>query len=485
MKVTSETVATREVELTIEPDERTVQRAMRKAARQVSRWRPVSGYRPGRAPYAMVERIFGRDVILNEALNDIAQEVYRQAIEEADISPYQQGQLDVESEEPLVLKVRVPLVPVVHLPDLTELSIEPEPEVSLTAEQIDGEIEIVRRRNAEYEPVERPVEMGDQITATIKGIADEEEVIDREDVTLLLNDELPPPGFAEALIGMNAEETREFSLAYPEDYVEENLAGKTVDLTVTVATIRQVNLPEIDDDLAKTAGDYETVDQMRDGLAERLKARLETEARRREGDAAIALLVERSEVEYPAAALNDEVENAINSQRQRIERIGYSFENYLQMTGQTLADLREEITPAATDSLIRRLVLTQFAREQEVSVSDQELGGALASYAAMYGQRAEEVMAQMRESGAVMNLYADLVTDKAVARLTDMLTGRDEEKGNEEKVDDEASDDVESTQWEVEPGTIDAEGDADADVEEAPSQETAEPDSEIADDGNA
>jgi len=457
--------------LTIEPEERTVQRAMRKAARQISRWRPVSGFRPGKAPYAMVERIFGRETILNEALNDIAQEVYREAIEEADITPYEQGQLDIETEDPLVLKVTVPLVPVITLPNLEELSIEPEPEVSITAEQIDQEVETVRRRNAEYEPVERPVEMGDQVTATIKGVADEEEVIDREDVTLLLNDELPPPGFAEALIGMNAEETREFTLAYPEDYYDENLADKNVDLTVTVSTIRQVNLPEIDDDLAKTAGDYETVDEMRDGLAETLKARLEAAARERESEAAISLLVEGSTVEYPVAALNDEVQNALDSQRQRLEQIGYSWENFLQMTGQTEADLREEVTPGATESLVRRLVLTQFARDQEVTVSDEELGGQMAAYASMYGQRAEEVMQQMRQSGAVMGLYANLVTNKAVTKLTDMLAGRDEEP---EPVDAEMAEDVESVDGEAKE-TVVAEGEA---VDEAPAEEQSEPEAD-------
>jgi len=163
----------------------------------------------------MVERIFGKEMILNQAVDDMANTLYRQAIEQEKLDPYEQGTLEVASQEPLVIKVRVPLMPTVTLGDYTSIKIEPEPDVVVTNEQIDEQVEIVRRRHAQYQAVERPAQMGDQIVASIKGVSEGETVVDNENTTLELSDELVPPGFAEALVGMAAEETRVFSLAYP------------------------------------------------------------------------------------------------------------------------------------------------------------------------------------------------------------------------------------------------------------------------------
>ncbi len=424
MKVTTENVATREVLLTIEPEPQQVEQAMRKAARELSRWRPVPGFRPGRAPYAMVERMLGRDLILDQAIQDMAPELYRQALKEANLEPYEQGQLDVASKDPLVLKVNVPLVPVVTLGDYKSLHIDPEPEVSITEAQIDERIETLRRQHAQYETVERPVQLGDQIVASVKGVSGEETLADQDDMTLDVTEEATPPGFAESLVGMAAGETREFSLTYAPDYEDSTLAGKKVDYTVTVKTVRKVNLPEINDDLAKTVGDYETVAQMREGIAAELKRIAEYRARQKETDAALEALVANSKVEYPAAAVKNEIENALRNQQQRLRQFGFTWENYLRMVGKTEEQLREEMRPEAERQLVRRLVLTEFARAEKLSVSESELTNALAVRASAYGDQADEFVQRMRNRDAMLAFYANTLSSKALDRLTAMLTGR-------------------------------------------------------------
>jgi len=347
LKVSTETVATREVTLTIEPDAERVQRAMRDAARHISRYRPVPGFRPGKAPYAMVERIFGRDVILSEALNGMADSLYRDAIREAGIEPYQRGQLEVESQDPLILRLSVPLAPEVKLGNVDELHVEPEPEVSVSEAQIDEEIERLRRAHAEYETVERGAQRGDQVEAAISGTADGEQIIDRPSATIDLDDELQPPGFGEALAGLAAGETRSFSLTYPEDFEDESLAGKKVDFEVTVTTVRKRTLPEVDDDLAKMVGDYDTLGELREALGEQLKARLQNAARLREAEAAIDALVAASQVAFPEAALQQAIDDIIATQRSRLQQIGFTWENYLRMMGKTEQELREEVRPNA------------------------------------------------------------------------------------------------------------------------------------------
>ncbi|MHB1295137.1 MAG: trigger factor [Anaerolineae bacterium] len=439
MKVSTAEIATREVELTIEPDPQAVQDAMRKAARQISRYRPVPGFRPGKAPYAMVERVFGRELILNQAVNEVGPNLYRDALKSAELEPYQQGQLDVESEDPLVLKARVALMPVVTLADYSELKIEAEPEVSVTDEQIDEAIERLRRRNAQFEPVERPLQIGDQLAGAVHGTDGEgKQVVSQENATFIVDDKLQPAGMAEALVGISAGEEREFSLTYPEDYEEEDLAGKHVTFQVSAKTVRETKLPDVDDDLAKTAGDYETVDDMRAGIAASLKQNLEREARNREADRAIEALLALATIEYPNAAIEDEIHAALDGQRARIQQIGFQWENYLTMIGKTESELHDQVRPEAERRLVRRLVLTEYARAEKLTVSQNELASGLASIAAAYGDRAPEMMNRLRESGAMFSVYADMLTQKAVERLTARLTGREVKEESAEDVEADA-----------------------------------------------
>lgn len=414
--------------LTIEPDAQTVRTAMHKAARQISRRRPVPGFRPGRAPYAMVERVLGREIILNQALEDIAPAIYRQAIEEAEIEPFEQGQLEIESEDPVVLKTNLPLVPIVEQGDYKSLHIDPEPDVAVTEEQIEEQMEIVRKRHAEYEPVERPVQFDDQVVAKIEGTSDGETVVDQESATIDIIDELTPPGFAEALVGMTAGETREFSLTYPKDFEEEELAGKNVDFSVAVETVRQVNLPELNDDLAKMAGDYDTLTELREGLAENLQRRLESEARQREAAATIAALVEQATVEYPAAALEREVNMAVERQSNRLQQMGFDFEAYLRMIGRTEEELREDLRPEAERSLVEWLVLMDYARSEGLTLNQEErtneLNSLVSSVTARYGERAPRVLEQLSDSGGFVPVLSNALMRKAVEHLTNMLTGR-------------------------------------------------------------
>ncbi|MCD6518637.1 MAG: trigger factor [Anaerolineae bacterium] len=463
MKVTTETVATREVVLTIEPDQETVRKALQKAARQISRRRPVPGFRPGRAPYAMVERLVGKEIILNEALNQLAPDLYRQAIEETGIEPYTQGQLEVESEDPLILKVRVPLVPTVNLGDYKSLRIEPEPEVAVTEEMLDQEIERIRRQNAEYEPLDRPAEQGDQLVAAVIGKVGGETVIDQASMEIDLNDELEPPGFGEALLGVKAGETREFSLTYPEDFEDENLAGKTVDFRVSVATVRKVKLPPIDDDLAKMAGDYETLADLREALAVEIKQRLEREREIRETETAIKTLVENAEVEYPEAALEREIDLMIEQERGRLQQMGFTLENYLRMINRTEEDLRESLREQARQTLVERLVLNEFIRAENIKADSSEVNQRLKSIGdtltAQYGDEASKMMEDLASQGLLISVYNEALTSKAVRYLRAMLTGRLEEflAESTETEEKEPSEEAEETPQEEAPASPEGE----------------------------
>ena len=325
-----------------------------------------------------------------------------------------------------MLHVNVPLVPAVTLGDYKQIHITPEPEVTISEVQIDQEIEALRRRHATNETVERAAHMGDQLAASNKGTSEGETLFDRSDVSIDLNDDAPPPGLAEALVGAIAGETREFSLTYPEGYEDQNLAGKNVQFTVGVKAVRQVNLPPVDDDLAKMAGDYETLAELRESLAKNLKEREENAARGREANAAVDALVGSSSVEYPAAALKNEVDNLLSRRRANVQQIGFAWDRYLAMVGRTEEEIREELRPSAEKSLVQRLVLEKFAQAESISVEGAELAAAVNNIAAAYGERSEQVQQQLMRSNAMLSIYGDVLLRKAVEHLTAVATGRAE-----------------------------------------------------------
>ncbi|MCE5258923.1 MAG: trigger factor [Chloroflexi bacterium] len=442
MKVTTENVAVREVELTIEPDQQAVDRAMHKAAQQLTKWRPLSGYRPGKAPYAMVERVFGKDSILDEAIREIADDLYRQALTEANIQPYEPGHLDIESKDPVVLKVHVALMPEVDLGDYKSLHIEPEPTPTISEEQISDRLEAIRRQHAEYNPVERPAQIGDQIVASTIGVAEEHEVVHRDDQTLILSDSLQPAGYAEAILGMSAGEERTFALHYPEDYPDKDVAGKDVTFTVAMKTVRETVLPELNDDLAKAAGDFATLEDLRSNTAARLQADAEREVQQKERDAAIERLVENAKVEYPEDALKHEIENSLARQKDRLQQYGFTWPAYLKMIGKTEEQIREDIRPDAEKGLVRRLVVNKFAELENIDVTNEEMTNSLSNLAAAYGDHAQDIINQMRDRRALVSFYGDLYMEKSMRHLTALMTGREEEPAQETPADEVAADEA-------------------------------------------
>jgi len=188
-----------------------------------------------------------------------------------------------------------------------------------------------------------------------------------------------------------------------------------------------VNLPAVDDDLAKMAGDYETVSDLREGLAKSLKEREENAARQRETNAAVEALVAGAKVEFPAAALKHELDALINRRRSSVTQVGFAWERYLAMIGRTEEEMREELRPAAEQNLTRRLALEKFAQAENISVEGDELAAAVNNFASMYGDRAEQVQQQVMRSNAMLSIYGDVLVQKAVRHLTALATGREEE----------------------------------------------------------
>ncbi len=424
MDVTTEIVAPREVEFTIRPEAKRVEDAMRQAARKVSQRVRIAGFRPGKAPYVLVERTVGKDVLTEEAAEIMAPDLLKQAIEGGDYQPYDRPTLRIAQTEPLELKIRVPLEPKVELGDYCAMRMEPEPPAEVSEEQVDKLLQELREQNGTWVPVEREAQMGDQVTLDIKGSAGEEPVFDETGTALVLGETLSPPGFGAAIVGMQPGETREFSLSYPQDHPQEDLAGKEIAFAVTLREAKERKLPALDDEFARSVGEYASIEELRSRLREGLKAQMEAEARDREAMRALDQLVQQSKIEYPGLAVERQIDQLIQRQESRLRQQGFTLEGYLRLTHKSPAQLRDELRPEAEERLRRSLALSEVGKVEKIEVKPEELGVEVDRVASAYGERADQVRQALLRPEPVSSLIGDIFSRKAMARLVDITTGK-------------------------------------------------------------
>ena len=424
MDVTAEMVAPREVEFTIRPEATRVEEARRQAARQLAKRVRIPGFRPGKAPYVLVERTVGKDVLTEEAAEALAPDLYKQAMEETGYKAYDTPSLRIAQHEPLELKIRVPLEPEVTLGDYCSLRVEPEPPVEVTPEQEEQMLNEVREQHGTWEPVQRAAQMGDQVTVDVKRVVEGETVSDQTGLQLVLSESLTPAGFGEALVGLEPDQTREFELKYPPDWSEEKLAGKTVAFTVALRELKERKLPVLDDEFARSLGDYESVEDLKARLRQGLQARLEAQSRDRLATRILDQLMEQSKIEYPNLAVEREIDRLIRQQDNRLRQQGFTLEAYLRVTHKSAAQLRDELRPQAEENLRRMLLIHQVGEAEKIEVQPEEVTTEIEHIAAAYGEQASVVAEVLRSPESLSSVLSDIRVRKTVDRLIDVVTGK-------------------------------------------------------------
>lgn len=400
--------------LTIEVEEGRVQEALHQTARQVSRRLKIPGFRPGKAPYHIVARMVGQEALYDEAIQQLAPKVYEEALTESGVEPFAKAQIEVLQRAPLILKAIVPLRPVVELGNYRQIRIAPE-EVTVAEEDVDALLAQLQRENAQVVPVDRPTRMGDEIILDLKGTLDGQTVIEAQRETLAMVEEGTdwPPGLVEELVGMAVGQGEEFTLFYPEDYPSEDLAGHEVTFQATVHEVKERCLPEIDDELAKTVGDFETLEELRERIRHNLQARAELEARERLADRVLAAAIEGAKIEYPPILLERESEAMLAEYAARVEQQGFTFEGYLEAQQKSRDDLMNELRPQAEERLKRALLLGKVTEVEGIEVEAAEIDEEIERIAKLYGDEA----AKSRPS-----IENRLLAQKALQRLVEIAT---------------------------------------------------------------
>jgi len=402
-----------------------VKRAVDRAARSLAREMRMPGFRKGKAPPSLVIQRVGFAAVLEEAIREALPEWYERALLGSGIAPVGDPSVEVVStpeseEEPLSFKFEIGVRPQAELGEYKGLEVpkeEPEP----PAEMVDREVERMREAFARLEPVERAAAEGDVLLVDFEGLVDGKafEGGQASDQMLELGGGQLIPGFEQQLAGAEGGQTRKVEVTFPEDYQAEELAGEDAVFTVEVKEVREKILPELDDDFASEASEFDTLEELREDIAKRLA---EVVGQRAEQDfriAAVDAAAAEAEVDLP-----DELASARAGERwERIERQlagqGMNPDAYLQMQGKTREQVIEDSKPEAEAELKREAVLAAIAEAEGIEVSEEEMIEALEHSAEHERTTPQKLLKRLRESGRDAMIRDDIRFRKAIDLLAE------------------------------------------------------------------
>ncbi len=429
MKVTSELLQDCQAALTIEVEDERVQQALRSAARRLANKLNIPGFRKGKAPYNVVLRTVGEEGLYQEMIDELGQQIYREALEESKLEPYGPAQLDDVQLKPLVLKMRVPLQPVVDLGDYRSLRVPYAPP-DVSDQAVDEVLKGLQERHAMLELAgEGPVEPGQVAVLTIDGKLsrdpDAESIVHENEISLRVDDatDFPFRGFIQYVVGMKVGEEKAFEFVVPQDDEDEELRGKTVYFTVKLEDLKARVIPPLDDALAQTIGDYETLDALRSAVRGSLLQQATRETESKYLDECLNKLVEQARIDFPSQMVEDELDRLIERTRQRLKEQKMSLDEFLNIKKQTLQEYRAELRPKAEGHVRRGLAMSELAVHEGLRVTRDEVRVAINFISAGYGENADQVRESLSSDESRHSLSLSLLSDKVTARLVSICKG--------------------------------------------------------------
>ncbi len=413
-----------QLDLTIQLGPERAEQALLQGAKLVSRKAKIPGFRPGKAPFATVLRMFGKEALLNEVLDDLGQEVYREVLDSEKLDPYGQAALNDITTDPITFKLVVPLRPTVDLGDYASIRVE-KPDAHVDESDVNIALENARMGRTTLQAVERPAALGDSVMIDIKGAVGETSIMDNKDWELTLRGESGwLPGFDEAFVGLSAGDEKSFDLVYPEDSAS-RFKGQTATFQVKVKEVKSKVLPALDDEFARSLGDYADMADYRAKTLAEITQQREAEAEAKFNDAAVEALAEKATLKYPPAAVHDAIHDMLHDMESRLANMGYTLEDSLRLQGKTMDAYEKEIEPVAERRLRGRLALNELTKQEGLTAEPAEIDAELER---MAGEARDEATArQIREvfgseSGRLV-LAQDVLTQKTLARLREIVTG--------------------------------------------------------------
>ena len=421
MKSTVETLSPTRVRLAIEVPFDELEPSLKKAYREIAQQVTVPGFRKGKVPSAVIDQRVGRVAVLNEAVQEAIPQQIVAAIREHSVKSL--GRPNVEITEfadgqPLRFTAELDVRPEITLPELSAIEVSVD-DVEIGENEIDTQVEGLRERFATLKTVERTAQVGDYVQMDLAATVDGEEVPGgtATNISHEVGSKSLLPGLDDVLAGMGAGEQSTFTT----QLVGGDFAGRDADVKVTVRTVKEKQLPPMDDDFAQLASEFDTLDELRGDLQERLTRVKRVEQLYAARDKALAELVRRADVPAPEGVVREEVEHRKQAMTDELERIGASFEDYLSAEQKTEEQLDEELTEAATEGVRIQLVLDTIADTNEVQVSDDEFGHEIVHRAQRVGMPPQQYYDQLMRSGTAAAVFGDVRRGKALTMVMEQV----------------------------------------------------------------
>lgn len=430
------------VEVPAEELEKAIQSAYLKQKGKIS----LPGFRKGKVPRQMIEKMYGVGIFFEDAANELISQEYPKAVEESGLDIVSRPTVDVEQIEkgkPFIFTAEVAVKPEVTLGKYMGVQVT-KIDTSVTEEEIDEEINKERENNARTITVEdRPVADGDTAVIDFEGFVEDKpfEGGKGENHSLVIGSHSFIDTFEEQLIGKNTGDELEVKVTFPEEYHAEELAGKPAVFKVKINEIKAKELPELDDDFAQDVSEFDTLTEYRESVKTKLTEGKEAAAKRDKEEEALGKIIDKSKMEIPEAMIETQVGSMVNEFANRMAQQGLSMEQYMQFTGMTPEKMQEQMKPEALKRIKTSLVLEQIAKEENIEVTDEEVEAEVARMAEMYGMEADKLKEYMGDAEKD-SMKKDLAVQKAVDLIMENIKERAKPKSKKEK--DEAAEQAEA-----------------------------------------
>ncbi len=422
MSVTVEKLENSMAKLKITVPAEQLEKAIEKAYQKNRNKIQIPGFRKGKAPRKMIEKMYGAGVFYEDAANDLIEEEYPKAVDECGEDVVSSPKIDVEELEAgkdFVFTAEVALKPPVKLGKYKGIEVE-KMDLDVTDEEVDAEIDKQRGMNARsIDVTDRAVQDGDTVSLDFEGFVDGVafEGGKGTDYPLTIGSGAFIPGFEEQLVGFEIGQEGDVNVKFPEDYQAENLAGKDATFKCKVNSIRAKELPELNDEFASDAG-FDTVAEYKEDVKKKLTEKKEADAKAKREDEVVRAVIDDAEMELPEAMIETQQRQMVNEFAQRLQMQGMNMDQYLQYTGSSVDQMLAQVKPQAIERIKSRLVLEAVAAAENIEISDKDLEEELESMAHQYKMDVEKLK-EMMSDAEKKQIKSDLAVQKAADFLVE------------------------------------------------------------------
>jgi trigger factor len=427
VKVSVETLPSSEAVVNVDFSWEELEKASDKAYRKLVQKVDIQGFRRGKAPRSLLERRLGKEYIYQEGLDDLMTETYRDTLKEHNIVPLTKPEVDaplLEMGQPYHFSLKVPIFPAVELGDYQSLHFE-RLDADVTSEEVENELEELRKRQTNWEEAQRPAQVGDRVTMDLKLSVEDQAISDLKSNPFELTDERHGlfSGMDEQIVGMQTGESKTFSATIPEDYANEKLAGKSADYDVTLYKAEFKETPELDDGFAIQASNdkYQTLEDLRKAVSDQLLENKKRKIRDELRDQAISAVVEQAQVTIHPVLVAEEAHEMVHQMQHLLEQQHMSMDQYLMLIKKTSEEYQESLTPEAEKRVKQQLVVDEIAKREDVQVSANEIESLLRLYVQM-GRELPQTEEELRR------IASNMRREKAIVRLLELTTDPDEDE---------------------------------------------------------